>query len=243
MREDFEKLLCEEPRYGSSWKNDSVKKSRRYKDIKDPDRLDELPRHERMKPRDGWLKDFGEHLGPLKRFLRSRVGKPWDDVYSEIRERVRVDKATQLHILQHLEHYVFLRVRLDKKSRVYDEDATWGRDRQLMDDGQTFYVDPRSGILKVPARKGRRYGRYYREVGEFGSTNVQYMPPEGLDSKDMIFEKINGTWFEVTYQPTWGGISPYRYRTGWEIVKKRTLSKKELKFIPDNVRYANASQD
>ena len=24
------------------------------------------------------------HLGPLKRFLRSRVGRPWDTVFSEV---------------------------------------------------------------------------------------------------------------------------------------------------------------
>jgi hypothetical protein len=43
-----------------------------------------------------------ENLAPLRRFLASRVGRRWDDVYSEVRAAIRADSAAQLHVLQHL---------------------------------------------------------------------------------------------------------------------------------------------
>jgi len=53
-------------------------------------------------------KHFNEYFAPLRRLLLSRVDRPWDDVYSEIRAALRVRSAIHLHILQHLEHFVIL---------------------------------------------------------------------------------------------------------------------------------------
>ena len=51
-------------------------------------------------------KFFNEHLSPLRRFLDSNVGRPWDKVYSEICRHVDRGNVVQKHILTHLFDYV-----------------------------------------------------------------------------------------------------------------------------------------
>lgn len=43
-----------------------------------------------------------DKLGGVMRWLRSQVGRPWDKIYSEIRERFSMDTITGWHILSHL---------------------------------------------------------------------------------------------------------------------------------------------
>jgi hypothetical protein len=56
----------------------------------------------------GGTKGFSDHLGPLERYLRSQVGRPWNKVYSEIAAHIRPSNALQQHILSHLFGYVEL---------------------------------------------------------------------------------------------------------------------------------------
>ncbi len=102
-----------------------------------------------------WL---NEHLGPLERYLRSQVGRPWDKVYSEISERLRPTNAVQQHVRDHLADFVIT--------------ETWVEDGEPMGRGprQTpialkaphhraqFYVDPRCGLLRECKQK-REHGR------------------------------------------------------------------------------------
>ena len=55
--------------------------------------------------RNKWL---SENLAPLRRFLRRRLGRPWNDVHSEICAQIGVRSAVQKHVLDHLRHYVEL---------------------------------------------------------------------------------------------------------------------------------------
>src|SRR5207244_2148033 len=57
-------------------------------------------------------KYFNEHLGPLRRFLHSNVGRPWDKVYSEICQHVDRGNVVQKHILTHLFEYVIVDVEM-----------------------------------------------------------------------------------------------------------------------------------
>jgi hypothetical protein len=50
----------------------------------------------------GRCKGLNENLAPLRRFLRSNVGRPWDKVFAEICEHLNFDSAVQLHIWQHI---------------------------------------------------------------------------------------------------------------------------------------------
>ena len=46
-------------------------------------------------------KRLNENLKPLRRFVRSAFGRPWNDAYAKIQTHVRADSAMQLRMLQH----------------------------------------------------------------------------------------------------------------------------------------------
>ena len=50
----------------------------------------------------GGLKLLNENLAPLRRYLERQVGRPWDKVYSEIAEGLRVASTVQRHVRDHL---------------------------------------------------------------------------------------------------------------------------------------------
>src|SRR5436190_1361811 len=99
MREDMAKVIVERPRLGGGasfprprWRGDE---------------MENLPRCQGMKR--AWAADsksLNENLAPLRRFLESNVGRPWNKVFSEICQQMNMNSAVQLHIWQHVEQYV-----------------------------------------------------------------------------------------------------------------------------------------
>jgi hypothetical protein len=79
MRADMGKVLVERPRLGSR-DGSRPKKGYRKRLQKAFDSGDPLPVREGMKVRCGRGKHFNEHLGPLRRFLNSNVGRQWDKI-------------------------------------------------------------------------------------------------------------------------------------------------------------------
>ena len=158
MRPDMAKVIVERPRYGSRMK------SRPHKGyMRELWRLghDGLPRHEGMRrPYAGDTKMLNEHLGPLRRYLVSQVGRPWDEVFSEICAHISRNSAVQDHVRDHVFDYVEVHVvEIDgrpcsKEPRVYGaplDELPWRR--------PLLYVCPRTGLLrrvKEVSRKRRR---------------------------------------------------------------------------------------
>ena len=91
MRSDMTRLLVHRGKSGKRW----AKRPPRRKSRRD---YENMPKRTRMK-HDYSEKYFDEYLAPLKRFLQRRVGTPWDDVYSEIRQNLRVQTAVHLHVV------------------------------------------------------------------------------------------------------------------------------------------------
>jgi hypothetical protein len=83
-------------------------------------------------------KFLNENLAPLRRFLHQSVGRPWNDVYSEISQHIRLSSAVQFHILQHIGDFV------ERNSN--DFNSYWRR---------PLWVDPADGILKRRAHNPR----------------------------------------------------------------------------------------
>ena len=99
-------------------------------------------------------RDFNEHLGPLRRYLRKQVGRGWDDVYRDISAHLRVTSAVQQHVRDHVRWEVERVVEVGLKGRVYAfTDMRWmgGRWREMRQ-GE-LYVDPGSGVLKAVRRR------------------------------------------------------------------------------------------
>src|SRR4051812_32542010 len=102
MREDMAKVIVERPRGG--WRLKSPKGYRkRWRKFA----AEEMPKKESIKrPWASGGKWLSEHLAPLRRFLWSQVGRPWDKVFSEICQHIRLDSAVQSHVRDHLKDFV-----------------------------------------------------------------------------------------------------------------------------------------
>jgi hypothetical protein len=149
MRRDMAKVIVERPRSGS--RLPARKKGYRKQLQKTP--FDELPTREPMLGRwRGMDRSLNEHLGPMRRFLRSRVGRPWNKVHQELCAHVSMDNAVQKHVLTHVFDYVHRLV--DVAGRKVTLRIGLGRGR-LLRPGE-LYVSPRTGLLLAvrPARRG-----------------------------------------------------------------------------------------
>ena len=98
MRSDMFEVIIERPRYGSSWK-------RKQGRLGEPLRAQEGPTWEPVSRGRG-SKSLNENLAPLRRFLRSRVGRRWDEVRSEISAILNVRSAVQQHVIGHVKEMV-----------------------------------------------------------------------------------------------------------------------------------------
>ena len=145
MRSDMAKVIVERPRYGSSMRG----KAKGY--LRGLQRMEHegLPAREGMKRRyNGNTKRLNEHLGPLRRYLDSQVGRPWNKVFSEICAHIDRSSAVQDHVRDHVAGYVATDViEIDgvpcsKQGRYYGKPL---REIRWI----YWYVCPRSGILKA----------------------------------------------------------------------------------------------
>lgn len=144
MRSDMSKVIVERPRYGSRLPS----KKKGYRRSFQRQGIEEGLRHEPMLGLwRGRQRQLNEHLGPMRRFLRSRVGRPWNKVHQELCENVSFDNAVQNHVLQHVFDYVRRYVELRDGDVILQEGYRWGRGRRLTQ-GE-MYVCPETGLLKV----------------------------------------------------------------------------------------------
>ena len=198
MRQDMAKLLVERPRYGRGLKfqRNAMRAWQRVE-------LEDRPLHESMKDR--WdqskvaRKSLNENLAPLRRFLRSSLGRPWDDVYGEICERIDRDSAVQLHIWQHL----MWEVETDpvKLERLFSH-ALYGWRGQ-------FYVDPSTGLLcelKPRSTKRTRRARERRKRRVLGVDGRSYA-------------RIDRIWYEVELASL-----PEQGRRAWDVFLRRFVT-------------------
>lgn len=148
MRSDMAKVIVERPRYGSRAHHDGKGYRKRWQRIS----LDDAPRRESIGARGGRTKGLNEHLGPLKRYLNKQVGRPWDKVFSEICQFIRLDSAVQSHVRDHLDDFVETCVIVIDgelcSGRPYRTGMPLGNYRQLM-----LYVCPRTGLLRRVKRR------------------------------------------------------------------------------------------
>lgn len=116
MRQDMAKVIVERPRLGGSHKyrerrsvlKDQVRYVERTGDL-EYDLLEtgtESARYWASRMLGYSRKELNENLKPLKRFMLSRVGQPWDKVFSEICQVMDTRSACQYHIWQHAKDYV-----------------------------------------------------------------------------------------------------------------------------------------
>ena len=214
MREDFNKLLTERERNGSHAKYGDVRHSKKGVD-------DEIGGREGMKRKHiisskGYTKSFSENLNPLIGYLRTRLGKPWDKTYSEIRQNFDARKVINDHILQHLFDFVEIHAKIiDGKPMVLQKYRhEWIPIRESYSD---FYVDPRDGLLKETLRA--ETGRQKRARMEAKQAQELHAVKRVIDANTEL-HLLNGLWYVITikdkpkpvvvysmpHTPEWGDV-------------------------------------
>jgi hypothetical protein len=173
-------VIIERPRGGGGWGGKGRRARMRVR--AEPE---QAPLTEPMSMSRG-SKHLNENLAPLRRFLLSRVGRPWDAVHSEICAHLRVTSAVQKHVLDHLRDMVYIHV-VREGDGLY-ELGRYGGKRVLGSRWAAVYVCPDSGLLKkVPPPPPRSRPPVVREVVPIDA-NSQY-------------RKIDGLWFKITLSP------------------------------------------
>ncbi len=231
MREDMDKVIVERPRMGS--RRPSRKKG--YRKYVERTRVEDLPRREPMLGRwKGRERFLNEHLGPMRRFLRSNIGRPWNKVHQELCEHVSFDNAVQAHVLSHVFDYVHRHVTI-VEHRVIAR-RQWGYSTELR--AREMYVCPATGLLRVvaPAKRRRTPKKWVRGTrlhclwrnNVWWEVRLQVVPdnPEGL--WDVWLErdvcKISASEIITTYGSKLFAIS------------KRPLNRKETKSLHREIR-------
>ena len=237
MKPYFSKLLTEQERAGS--RNRSTKWGLRLQYDPDSDYEDQptrvkMCRRNRITPTGDYnWKELTDVLSPLHGYLRKNVGRPWDDVYSELCEGLDRRSVSGLHVFTHLWQFVDKHTVMcnDGKVRAW---ASFGGYLSLPDD---YYVHPYTGILC----ESERHYRYRRDK--------ERHPDRVFISNNSSYIRFDGIWYYVEYRQPMViescstyiiEIPPIHYGTpGWKesqglkvvITKKRQLGKKQLRFL------------
>jgi hypothetical protein len=234
MRSDMAKVIVERPRRGGGFRYPRAAATGRCG-------LEDLPRREGIgRPWANNSKWLNENLAPLRRYLRSQVGRPWDKVFAEVCQHMNRDSATQLHIWQHLKQEVCT------DPHVIAGDVSRYTGTGFAGHLDELYVDPRTGLLRFNAAHDRRtWWRKQRPT----RTVVR------VDGR-REYRKIDGSWWELTLVPLranqyWADDVVFR-KVAWPspradlvrfygravyAVAKRSLNMEELMRLPRDCRW------
>jgi hypothetical protein len=218
------KVLCEEPRGGQYF-------ARRFP--RPQIDCEDAPKYESIKKPHTARKWFGEHLGPLKRWLRSNVGRPWNDVYSEGSPIFKPDNVVRAHIRFHL-------LQMVERNTFMRDGVVWCHDYGIESEvrgGNTcwpvFYVHPESGLL-LESHSIRRKEREARRAEEERLSEVRWL------NDDVMLKRIDGIWYEFRFKKLRDGAGVFdllerrvvfSHNVGHRgaCVSKHQLSRRELK--------------
>ncbi|HEX5085109.1 MAG TPA: hypothetical protein VFY40_23985 [Blastocatellia bacterium] len=221
MREDMSKVVIERPRWGHSLRSSKTRlRIHRYDPEKDYEDLPKRVSGSRSKYlRVDEVKYFSDLLGPLRRFLRSNVGRPWDQVYSEMKKHLDDRKVTGRHVFEHVDREVERHPIIGDDGRFYRTGCD-GRLQLIYE----FYVDPRTGLLRWSDEKPPWRMR------DKPTQDVNYVRL----SANACYAKINGIWYFIEYKtlvenPALARTVPASRDSPILIVRKKQLSHKELK--------------
>lgn len=171
MRHDMYKVIVERPRSGGG--SEFKSEARKYRNS------EETAAKIGMKKGHKRRKGLNENLSPLKHFLKSQVGRPWNKVYSELSNGIDRRNTVQAHIYAHIEQFVATKTEWlepeDKAARRHLNNgdcvivkgqgwrAAWLPLRQSSSD---LYVHPCSGLLLKNSYYERERAKRKRQVSQ-----------------------------------------------------------------------------
>jgi hypothetical protein len=141
-----------------------------------------------------------ENLAPLRRFLMSCAGRPWNKVRSELLAGIDQRNTVQQHIFTHVEQYVLTDVRAVPRSNgrgtVFEWPGRWGASRweDVALSYAPLFVDPRTGVLRLTQSEQRR-AQTKRDAAAQQAVQRAGELREIDATRQLCCE--NGLWFEV----------------------------------------------
>jgi hypothetical protein len=163
MRKDMFKVIVERPRVGGGNKRNR-RVNKEFTDLakswngQEDEAFDlvydsiNASNNERLKHQvdNSNMKEQTDNLNPLYGLLLARLGKPWNDVYSEICEHLNRNSTMQNHVFQHLEWAVVKSTYRGEDGHVYESTTRKWRGQALDTPKQrkVFYLEPETGILR-----------------------------------------------------------------------------------------------
>jgi hypothetical protein len=212
------KVVVERPR----WNPGRSKHGRR---ANLPDEL--LPKFEGIQRPHKSRKGLTDLLGPLRRWLHSQLGRPWNDVYSEACAVIKPDSVIRAHIKTHLlefvERHTFMQ---NGEVCVLD---TWHRGGIVPVTSRrygrsAFYVHPETGLLqkiiRVPLREWRLAARPKPPVTLYWLSDL------------VALKQIGGIWFACQFRTVQqeGSFQAYDHVAG-KTVGRGQLSRRNGNYL------------
>ena len=101
---------------------------------------------------------FTDNLEPLERFLRSHVGRPWSQVYAELKGQLDGNSVSGQHVIQHLQDYMGQRYRYRVVQHYRSQnDGVSLRFAIHPDTGLLCIADPRTSLPEGPFPQKARF--------------------------------------------------------------------------------------
>lgn len=124
-------------------------------------------------------KEHSMNTGPLKRYLRSNIGRPWNDVYSEIKKNINFARIDIVEYLVETSTY------MDGDTVMISSYVHYPVNKYYR---SVFYVDPRDGTLQYASGNGkyRKSKKKFRDTCYFDKNNMTVQ-----------YHKINNLWYEI----------------------------------------------
>lgn len=218
MRDDMEKVFRERGKRGGKFRRNSPLRSIDLEDLPDKESV-----HARITDR----RHGDVNTAPLNRYLQKQVGRPWNDVYSELCSQKRNDGTD--NIRRWCKYLVELNVKIiDGAPYCLKYQARPLRSEEL-------YVHPETGLL---LRAPKEVEEIYEHPKEFVLVSEQKaievvgiripnLHPIKCYTLETGYKVIEGIWYFVKQWRVQD--STYRYKTSEIGVSKRQLNSKELR--------------
>jgi hypothetical protein len=206
MRKDMSKVIVERPRTGNGWR----RKGRTV--VLDDGDGNALRQRAGPKKVHG-SKMLNENLAPLRRYLESNVGRPWDKVHSEIAEHIRPTSTVQQHVLQHVDDYV------ETNTRMRDGEVVVVEGRRITPIKQSWallYVHPKTGLLK----RNRQHGAWPSGKPKKDDPDARRRDIGPMRQAHLFRD---GAWWDIVLEPVPTRTETVRNKTNAVVKRKVEL--------------------
>ena len=211
MRDDMTKVVSERSRNGHAARYHDVRDRFRFDIRKDPKGEDVPAMQESMRHRHIMKrveKGSSLHRAPLYRFLLSRVGLPWAEIWSEICAMHRADSKIKAKVRNHLNDFVLGCTRRLDDGRIAgtsgQQRRRWHGDLEIPGESSyhtQFCVCPDTGLLlltdDLPQVREARLERERQREAERVKAEAN-RKAVSIDA-DTELVRLDGVWFVVTY--------------------------------------------